>query len=65
MLSGKMNFLKLLRLNKLMLVLGLSMLSSMLAFSETLETLSGESSYSFPGNLIVYGLVGSNILGVD
>mgnify|MGYP000315237990 FL=1 len=60
-----MNFLKLLRLNKLMLVLGLSMLSSMLAFSETLETLSGESSYSFPANLIVYGLVGSNILGVD
>jgi hypothetical protein len=60
-----MNFLKLLRLNKLMLVLGLSMLSSMLAFSETLETLSGESSYSFSTNLIVYGLVGSNILGVD
>jgi hypothetical protein len=65
MMSGKMNFLKLLRLNKLMLALGLSMLSSVLAFSDTLETLSGESSYSFPTNLIAYGLVGSNILSVD
>jgi hypothetical protein len=65
MLNEKMNFLKLLRLNKLMLVLGLSMLSSMLAFSDTLEGLTGESSYIFPTNLVVYGLVGSNILGVD
>ena len=60
-----MNFFKLLRLKKLMLVLGLSMLSSVLAFSDTLESHSGESSYSFPTNLVVYGLVGSNILGVD
>ena len=60
-----MNFLKLLRLKKLMLVLGLSMLSSVLAFSDTLRSHSGESPYSFTTNLIVYGLVGSNILGVD
>jgi hypothetical protein len=60
-----MNFLKLLRLKKLMLVLGLSMLSSVLAFSDTSESQPGESFYSFPTNLIVYGLVGSNILGVD
>ena len=43
----------------------LLMLSSMLAFSDTLESLSGEPAVSLSTNLIVYGLVGSNILGVD
>jgi hypothetical protein len=60
-----MNLFKTLRLNKLLLIVGLFMFSSMVAISDTSEDLSGASSFSFSTDLIVYGLVGSNILGAN
>lgn len=60
-----MNLLKLLRLINIALVVGLFMLSSVLAVSDSSESFSDESSYGFSTNLIVFGLVGSNILSVD
>ena len=60
-----MNLFKMLHLNKLALIVGLFLFSSMVAISDTSEESSGSSSFTFSTDLIVYGLVGSNILSAD
>jgi hypothetical protein len=39
--------------------------SSMVAFSDTSEDITDSSSYGFTTDLIIYGLIGSNILNKD
>jgi len=65
MLGTRMNLFKKLRLNKLTLIVGLFLFSSMVAISDTSEDLSDPYFFSFSTDLIVYGLVGANILSAD
>jgi hypothetical protein len=39
--------------------------SSMVAVSDTFDDITDSSSYGFTADLVIYGLVGSNILNKD
>ena len=62
-------FFRLLNLKKFVILMGLFMLSSTVAISDTSsdtsEKFSGPSSSGFPTELVIYGLVGSNLLSKD
>jgi len=58
-------FFRTLNFKKFVLLMGLFMLSSTVAVSDTSEEFSGSSSFGFPAELLIYGLVGSNLLSKD
>jgi hypothetical protein len=58
-------FFRILNFKKFVILMGLFMLSSTVAISDTSEKFSGPSSSGFPTELVIYGLVGSNLLSKD
>lgn len=60
-----MSFARWLYLKEFILFSVLLIFSSMVAVSDTFENKTNSSSYGFTTDLVVYGLVGSNLLNKD
>ena len=60
-----MPFSRWLNLKEFMLIIVLSLFSSILAVSDSTQAVSDSSSYASTTNLLMYGLVGSSLLGSE